>query len=348
MEKLQRILEYGKTYGVREMMNKSAEFLTGRRIAYEKWFQMHRASSRELELQRKEHWEDAPLVSIIVPAYCTPALFFRQMTDSVIAQSYENWELCIADGSGKDKTELEALVENAYAGEKRIRYRLLEENLGISGNSNAALAMASGDIIALLDHDDVLAPEALYEIVKAYKENPGAEIVYTDEDKVDMELVTHYQPHFKPDFNLDYLRTNNYICHLFTVRKETAETAGGFRKEYDGAQDYDFILRCTEVAAEIVHIPKILYYWRMHPGSVAGNPESKAYAYEAGRRAVESHLNRLSIEAQVEHAGHWGLYRTRYALTGTPLVSIIIAPVTSETKAEACRKKIQSRTSYTN
>lgn len=348
MEKLQRILEYGKTYGVREMMNKSAEFLTGRRIAYEKWFQMHRASSRELELQRKEHWEDAPLVSIIVPAYCTPALFFRQMTDSVIAQSYENWELCIADGSGKDKTELEDLVENAYAGEKRIRYRLLEENLGISGNSNAALAMASGDIIALLDHDDVLAPEALYEIVKAYKENPGAEIVYTDEDKVDMELVTHYQPHFKPDFNLDYLRTNNYICHLFTVRKETAETAGGFRKEYDGAQDYDFILRCTEVAAEIVHIPKILYYWRMHPGSVAGNPESKAYAYEAGRRAVESHLNRLSIEAQVEHAGHWGLYRTRYALTGTPLVSIIIAPVTSETKAEACRKKIQSRTSYTN
>lgn len=348
MEKLQRILEYGKTYGVREMMNKSAEFLTGRRIAYEKWFQMHRASSRELELQRKEHWEDAPLVSIIVPAYCTPALFFRQMTDSVIAQSYENWELCIADGSGKDKTELEDLVENVYAGEKRIRYRLLEENLGISGNSNAALAMASGDIIALLDHDDVLAPEALYEIVKAYKENPGAEIVYTDEDKVDMELVTHYQPHFKPDFNLDYLRTNNYICHLFTVRKETAETAGGFRKEYDGAQDYDFILRCTEVAAEIVHIPKILYYWRMHPGSVAGNPESKAYAYEAGRRAVESHLNRLSIEAQVEHAGHWGLYRTRYALTGTPLVSIIIAPVTSETKAEACRKKIQSRTSYTN
>lgn len=348
MEKLQRILEYGKTYGVREMMNKSAEFLTGRRIAYEKWFQMHRASSRELELQRKEHWEDAPLVSIIVPAYCTPALFFRQMTDSVIAQSYENWELCIADGSGKDKTELEDLVENVYAGEKRIRYRLLEENLGISGNSNAALAMASGDIIALLDHDDVLAPEALYEIVKAYKENPGAEIVYTDEDKVDMELVTHYQPHFKPDFNLDYLRTNNYICHLFTVRKETAETAGGFRKEYDGAQDYDFILRCTEVAAEIVHIPKILYYWRMHPGSVAGNPESKAYAYEAGRRAVESHLNRLSIEAQVEHAGHWGLYRTRYALTGTPLVSIIIAPVTSETKAEACRKKIQSCTSYTN
>lgn len=346
MGKLQHILEYGKTYGIKEMLNKSSEFLTGKRVTYEKWYQLHRATPQELERQQRETWKEEPLVSIIVPAYQTPALFFRQMADSVIAQSYGNWELCVADGS--QVSELEEIVRREYPKEKRIRYSLLKQNLGISGNTNEALKMASGDIIALLDHDDVLAPDALYHVVKAYEADGETGVVYTDEDKVDMELATHYQPHFKPDFNLDYLRTNNYICHFFTVRRAVAEAAGGFRSEFDGAQDFDFILRCTEQAGKIVHIPRILYHWRMHPGSVAENPESKQYAYEAGRQAVESQLERLQIQGSVEHAGHWGLYRTHYELVGTPLVSIVVSSGNNGKKAAECRANIQKHTSYPN
>lgn len=166
--------------------------------------------------------------------------------------------------------------------------------------------MAGGDFVCLLDHDDLLAPDALYELNRMLERHPGMDVVYTDEDKVDFEGGKHFQPHFKPDFNLDLLRSNNYICHLFCVRRTLAQRAGGFCREYDGAQDYDFILRCAELAEEIGHVARILYHWRCHAASTAANPGSKQYAYEAGRRAVRDHLKRCGVKALVKSTDNPG------------------------------------------
>ena len=170
--------------------------------------------------------------------------------------------------------------------DKRILVKDLSENAGIAQNTNAALEMATGDFVALLDHDDLLAPNALYEVAKALEQNPKIDVIYTDEDKVNTELTEHFQPHLKPDFNLDLLRSNNYICHFFLARRSIVEKVGGFREEYNGAQDYDFIFRCTDDASVIYHIPEILYHWRTHQASTADNPASKMYAFDAIKTKV--------------------------------------------------------------
>ena len=176
----------------------------------------------------------------------------------------------------------------------------------------------------LCDHDDTIALNTLYEMTKAVNENPEIDVIYTDEDKVTMDGKHYFEPHFKPDFNLDYLRSTNYICHIFVVKKTIVDEVGTLRSKYDGAQDYDFILRCCEKAKVIHHIPKVLYHWRSHPASTAGNPESKLYAYEAGRKAVEAHYKRLGIDAAVVMTENYGHYRTQFTIEGQPLISIII------------------------
>lgn len=222
------------------------------------------------------------------------------MLDSLLAQTYENWELCLANGSPEDP-DMQTVLRSYAEMDRRIRYQDLKENLGIAENTNAAFAMAEGDFIALLDHDDLLAPNALYEIAAALEEHPEADVIYTDEDKVTTDLSEHFQPHLKPDFNLDLLRSNNYICHFLVVRRSVVQTVGGFRREFDGAQDYDFIFRCVEQARKVVHVPEILYHWRTHKSSTADNPASKMYAFEAGRRAIEGNLKRTGTPGTVEH-----------------------------------------------
>src|SRR5699024_5477660 len=181
------------------------------------------------------------------------------------------------------------------------RVKNLSENLGIAGNTNAALEMTEGEFIGLLDHDDLLAPNALYEVAAALAKDSSLDAVYTDEDKVTTDLGEHFQPHLKPDFNLDLLRSNNYICHFFVVRRSVFEKTGGFRSEFEGAQDYDFIFRCVENAEKVGHIPEILYHWRTHKESTADNPASKMYAFEAGKRAIEAHLERTGVPGTVSH-----------------------------------------------
>lgn len=344
---IQKGFRYLKHYGIKEFWIRLHERFEPEEVPYGPWYEAYVPDEETLNRQRKRKFLNAPLISVVVPAYHTPPLFLRQMLDSLIAQTYGGWELCIANGSPDDK-EMEAVLEEYEKRDSRIRHENLKENLGIAENTNAAFRMAKGEFIGLLDHDDLLAPNALYEIALALEKNPEADVVYTDEDKVTTDLKEYFQPHLKPDFNLDLLRSNNYICHFFTVRREIVEQVGGFRKEFDGAQDYDFIFRCTEEARKILHIPEILYHWRTHKESTADNPASKMYAFEAGKRAIEAHLKRTGTDGEVSHTPDLGFYRVKYPVKGEPLISIIIPNKDEKESLEACLKSIWEKTTYKN
>lgn len=317
---------------------------------YNVWRKKYIPNARKLKKQRAEKLDYEPCISIIVPTYKTPEKFLKEMIDSVRNQSYENWELCIGDGSVTEDT-VKNVVESYQKKDKRIKMLCLSENLGIAGNTNAALFIATGDYIALLDHDDILAPDALYEVVKWMNEHykDETDVIYTDEDKVSFDLKDYFEPHFKSDYNLDLIRSNNYICHLFVARKSIVDQVGGFRKEYDGSQDYDFILRCIEQSKHVEHVPKVLYHWRCHPGSTAANQESKMYCYEAGKRAIEDHLKRMGEDdCQVVMTEHLGFYHVIYPIREQKKVSIIIPNKDQKEILERCIESVIQKTDYKN
>lgn len=292
--------------------------------AYQRYFEKHRASKSELRRQAAEKI-DGPVFSIVVPTYNTRSDFLRDMIESVREQTYDKWQLCIGDGSEGNK-ELEGILEEYHKKDSRIVYTICDKNRGISGNTNAALKLATGDYIALLDHDDMLAPEALYEVTKVIMSHEDADCIYSDEDKFTDEVKDHYQPAFKPDFNPDFLRSCNYITHLFVVKRTIVDKIGEFDSNCDGSQDFDFILRCTEQARNVYHISKILYYWRCHPGSVALNPGSKNYAYEAAVRAIIGHCNRKNVayDSVEQLPNTVGIYRINYKLEPKKVSVVII------------------------
>ena len=294
-------------YKVKEKQAKNLEFQN-----YDKERLELLPSKAELEAQRNHEFDKEITFSIVVPTYHTPELFLRQMIESVLGQTFCRVELCIADGSSQDCVE--NIVMEYAQNDCRIKYKRLTENKGISDNTNEGLAMATGDYIGLLDHDDLLELHALYEIRMALEKHPDAEVLYSDEDKVTFDLQHYFEPHYKPDFNPDLLRSNNYICHFLVMKRELLERIGGFRNEYDGAQDFDLVLRLTEKAQQVVHIPKVLYHWRSHEASTAANPMSKLYAYEAGKRAVESHLERCREAGVVSNTRFYGFYQTKYEM----------------------------------
>lgn len=337
---------YLRHYGPKEFWVKLTERFQADDVDYEQWYENHKALPEELEKQKNEKWKRKPLISIVVPVYNTPQVFLRQMIESVQNQSYSEWELCIGNASPENK-EMKKILEE-YKNDARIKEVEIPENKGISQNTNRAMEIASGELIGLLDHDDLLAPNALYEIAKAVNEHPDAEVIYTDEDKVTTDLKEHFQPHLKPDFNLDLLRSNNYICHFFVASRDLIKRVGGFRPEFNGAQDYDLILRCTEQAKQIVHIPKILYHWRVHKASTADNPASKMYAFDAGKRAIEEHLVRCRTKGTVQHTKDLGFYRVKYEICGEPLVSIIIPNKDQSEALKKCLDSIREKTSYRN
>lgn len=337
---------YLRHYGVQEFARKLTERFENSDIDYQQWFLSHRVTREQWERQKREQWEEPVLISVVVPIYKTPEPFLRRMIQSVKRQSYPHWELCLADGSEAD-TQAERIIREYQTKEKRIRYQKLERNMGIAGNTNAAIAMAKGTYIALFDHDDLLEPDALYEIAKKIKQT-DADLAYTDEDKVSADGKEYFQPHFKPDFNLDLLRSNNYICHFLAVRREIAQKVGGVRDAFEGAQDYDFIFRCVENSRVIAHIPKILYHWRTHRASTADNPASKMYAFEAGKRAIEEHLKRAGIHAEVFHTRDYGFYRVKYEVEGQPLVSIVIPNKDQVLALKKCLESIFRLSTYKN
>ena len=312
---------------------------------YEAWLARHKVDKRTLRRQKHAAFAQKPLISIVIPLYCTPLPYLKELLESVRRQSYENWQLCLADGSPDDKAK--EFIEKHYGREKRIVYRKLEENGGISVNTNEAVALAAGEYLMLCDHDDTLEPDALYEIVKAINDT-GADVLYTDEDKVSMDGRHYFDPNFKPDFNLFRLRENNYICHIFVVKKSLTDETGLLRSEFDGAQDFDFILRCCEKAQKITHIPKVLYHWRCHMDSTAADPSSKAYAYEAGRKAVREHYQRLGIDAKVEMTERPGWYRSHVKVQENPLISVIIPNKDHTDDLELCLFSMTRKSTYRN
>ena len=328
-ENVKKGFEYIRRNGVSRFwtLAKAKAFPAGK--SYKEWYEEHCPTKEELMRQREVEFSVQPLISIVVPTYQTPIPFLKDMIDSVRKQSYEKWELCIADGSlngDENDTKVIRVREelNRYSMEdKRIKVVYLEENQGIAENTNQALALATGEYIGLFDHDDMLTPDALYEIVKAINDY-DYDVLYTDEDKISEDSHNYKKPVFKPDYSPELLCANNYITHFFVAKKSIVDRLGGFRKEYDGSQDYDFIFRCVELAKKVGHVSKVLYHWRMHGGSVAGDPTSKMYAYDAGKKAIQSHYERVGIQANVEHMERLGLYHTEYKMIKQPLISVII------------------------
>lgn len=323
-----------RAFGLRSVVRKIAKHSIFN-VNYKTWLTHHTLSANEIALQANHNFISTPLISIIVPVYKTPPLFLEQMINSVISQTYKNWELCIADGSAMPSTSyIKEIVTEHQKKHHNIQYVSLETNRGISGNTNAALALATGDYIALLDHDDILTPNALYEVVDALNKEPCIDVLYSDEDKTNPNFTLFYDPYFKPDFNLDLLRSCNYITHFYTVRKSLADAVGGFDATCDGSQDYDFILKTCEKANKICHIPKILYHWRIHPTSVAGNPESKNYAYDSAVHALQNHLKRCNEKGVVSKGTVFGFYDTNYSLPSSPKISIIMIDCSSCVKEQ--------------
>ena len=312
--------------------------------AYEKWIEHNEPDGKALREMASTNFEIKPLISVVVPMYNTNEQYFSELIDCMQKQIYTNWELCLADGSEKKNQKFEDLIER----DNRIFYKYLDENKGISGNSNEALKFTNGEYIALLDHDDLLAENALFEFVKAINENNMPDFIYSDEDKINSE-GKRYNPYFKPDFSPETLAVHNYITHLIMFKKVLLDEVGLFNEEFNGAQDYDLILRLTEKANNIVHISKVLYHWRAADGSTAEIADSKPYAFEAGREAAKAHLERLGLSGTVEDGQDIpGVYKINYDIKGEPKVSILIPNKDGLKYLKPCINSILKLTTYKN
>lgn len=345
MKRIEQVKNYYKKYGGKLTALKILDRHKEPTFDYNKWLERHSANEKKLISQSKKVFRKEMLLSIAVPVYHTPEIFLREMIESIQKQSYKEWELCIADGS-ENKQNYDIICEYAEK-DTRIKVQYLGENKGIADNTNAAIDMCTGAYIGLMDHDDVLPPEALYEVRKSIEENLEPDVIYTDEDKISMDGSIFFAPHFKSDFNEELLRSNNYICHLLFFKHDLLEKTGGMCNEYDGAQDYDFILKCTENAESVVHIPKILYHWRSHTESTAENPESKAYAYDAGKRAIEGHLQRQGEQAEVFFTDYPGFYHVRYMPKERGKVTIFIIDDAPK-QLSKCLKLLKRTMGYSN
>lgn len=300
-------------------------------------------SEDELQQQRQREFPREITFSILVPLYNTPEKLLREMIDSVLAQTYGNWELCLADGSDEAHAYVGVICKE-YAADARVQYRKLTENKGISGNTNACIEMSTGEYIALFDHDDLLHPAALYEMMCAICEK-DADFIYTDEDSFHETPADAYSPHYKPDFAPDTLRSYNYICHFTAFSRELLNKVGGFRSEFDGSQDYDIFLRLTEQAERVVHIPKILYYWRNHAGSVASDVSVKPYTMVSAKKALAEHLERVGLKGTVKDSAVLTTYKIDYEIEGTPLVSVVVS---DGDHRQRCIDSIAAKTTYSN
>ena len=298
----------------------------------------------ELDRQRQDNLQSIK-ISVAVPVFNTPVELLREMIYSVRNQTYRNWELCLADGSDSDHSETSDFCAKYAAEDVRIVYQKLLENKGISGNSNAALSMATGEYIALLDHDDLLHPAALYEVTRKIIDL-NADFVFTDEAVFYKTHKDAFLPHFKPDFWPDTFRANNYLCHLSVFRRSLLERSGGFRAECDGSQDFDLFLRLTEQARRIVHVPKILYYWRAHEGSVALSLKEKPYVFAAAKKAISGHLMRVGLKGTVEDSAAKSTYRIRYEITDPGLVSIVVVGCGNLLQTTKLLESIHHQTTY--
>lgn len=343
-------MRFLRQHGFKEFCTRAMQVLMQKSAPqgdYEKYRRAVMPTEEELERQRRESFANAPLFSIVVPLYRTPLKYLEQLVKSIQAQTYGNWQLCLSDGSGSP-SPLADYLDKLEKKEKRVRVVRHQSSQQISDNTNAAIEAASGEFLVFADHDDLLTMDALYECVKVLQEQPETELIYSDEDKVSMNGKRYFEPHFKSDYNPDLLCSMNYFCHLVVVKRSLTERAGLLRGEFDGAQDYDFVLRCTEQTEQIVHIPKVLYHWRAHENSTAENPESKRYAFEAGMRAIQAHYDRMGLPAEVSMGEYPGLYRTTWHWQEQPLISILIPNKDHTEDLDKCIQSIEQKSAYRN
>jgi glycosyltransferase involved in cell wall biosynthesis len=296
-QKLKKKKIYGLTYFDKED------------IKYIKQVRKTRLTKKRIKILEKEieSFGFQPKISVVMPVYNVEQKWLEEAIESVLLQVYQNWELCIADDASPSP-HIRKILDLYKNRDKRVKVKFLETNQGISGASNEALSLATGQYVALLDHDDVLSRDSLFEVVKFLNGHPEAELIYTDEDKLSMGGL-RLRPVFKPDWDPDLFLTYNYLCHLVVCSRELVERAGGFRLEFDGSQDYDLLLRLTELTDNIFHIPKVLYHWRMIPGSAASVVDAKSKAFERAKRALKEAMKRRGIEAKVMDGVPKGTFR---------------------------------------
>ena len=350
-----RVKRYGNLRNLKEKIkSKIIE-----RKAYKSYGTKSMPDEETIRAQRETVFDRDVTFSILVPLYNTPERYLREMIESVLAQTYVKWELCLADGSDEAHPEVgriclqyrdkdEETAKGYGLAKSRILYRKLEQNLGISGNTNACYEMSTGNYIGLFDHDDILHPTVLYEYMKAICEK-NADYIYCDETTFKGRSIDHMiTMHFKPDFAIDNLRANNFICHFSVFDRTLLQETELSRSEFDGSQDHDMILRLTAVAKNIVHVPKILYYWRSHAGSVASDINAKSYAIDAAKNAVGAHLTSFGFSGfQIESTRAFEtIFRIRYKLVEKPKVSILIPNKDHVTDLRRCITSITEKSSY--
>ena len=348
--KFEKVTYYLKRYGVvatsKKVIKRAFHIKEDRKTNQEQyviWMENNKLTDEMLDVQRKTKFKIEPKISIVVPMYNTEKLFFKELIDSLKNQTYKNWELCLADGS-----EVPNELLKDYMDDGRIKYSFLNSNLGISENTNAAIKMATGDYIGFLDHDDILSQDALFEVVRAINENKNADFIYSDEDKID-ENNERFEPYFKPDFSPETLECNNYITHFVVVKKDLSNEVGCLDSAFNGAQDFDFVLRATSKAKNVVHISKILYHWRVHRQSTAEVADAKPYAFEAGIKVVEKYLERTGKEGTVENGQDVpGIYKINYKVIGNPKVSILIPNKDNSKLLKDAINSIIENTTYNN
>ena len=341
-----RIRRYGS---VRNIIAKIKSKLKEKK-AYKSYGTQSFPDAETIKKQKETVFAKDITFSILVPLYNTPERFLREMIDSVVCQTYEKWELCLADGSTDDHSEVGRICNEYASKDKRIKYKKLTENLGISGNTNACFEMASGEYIGLFDHDDIIHPTVLYEYMKVICDK-DADYVYCDETTFKGNTIDNMiTMHFKPDFAIDNLRANNFICHFSVFDRKLVDETGLFRSEFDGSQDHDMILRLTAKAKNIVHVPKILYYWRSHAGSVAANINAKTYAIDAAKGAVSAHLKSCGFDGFVIEStrAFETIFRIRYKIIEKPLISILIPNKDHISDLKRCIESITNKSTYEN
>ena len=351
-EKKKRLLKkginYARTHGVKKAIRRVKLELKPGSIDYAEWITRHENIDLKSQQEQSKKFDYRPLISIAMPVYNVEIKWLEKCIDSVINQTYDNWELCISDDASTDP-KIKKCLEAYEKKEPRIKVVFRKEDGHISLATNSALEIATGEFIALLDNDDELPPHALFEVVKVLNERPELDVIYSDEDKIDAE-GNRFDPHFKADWSPDTLMGNNYISHLSVYRSSIVKSLGGFRKGYEGSQDYDLVLRVTEQIPEdhIYHIDKVLYHWRTIPGSTASSGEAKSYIYDSGVKALTDTLNRRGIKGTVRPGLISGFYEVTYEVLQEELVSVIIPTKNGYDDLKLCVDSIIEKTSYPN
>ena len=314
---------------------------------YEQWFQHHRSSTQELQRMRVEGraFVSQPLISILTPVFDTPVPWLREAVDSVLTQVYEDWELLLID-DGSTATDLLGALHGVAARDRRIRLVRLESHQGISAALNKGLDLANGEWVTFLDHDDVLEPDALFQNVRSLQENPGLDLIYSDEDKLTDQGFD--SPILKPDWSPDFFLSCNYLCHMIFLRRDLVREIGGFQLQFDGSQDYDLLLRVSERTNRIHHIPRVLYHWRRSENSSASDVRQKPGQLEASWRAIEGHLKRRGEQAHVAVDWRTHAFYVRRELREAKKISVIIPSFRGPESLERCVESVVSRTSYPN